>query len=84
MFALRERLEQKLLTLPRDENLAGELSTRRFTLNSADRIILEPKSQYKKRLGRSPDRADALALAFAPLRSRAVLPSFVAGSSYWR
>ena len=83
MFALRERLEQKLLTLPRDDNLAAELSTRHFSLNSADRIILEPKSQYKKRLGRSPDRADAVALAFAPMVSRAVLPSFVAGSSYW-
>lgn len=83
MFALRERLEQNLLTLPRDDNLAGELSTRRFRLDSADRLILERKDEFKRRLGRSPDRADALALAFAPT-PKVSLPHFETARSYWR
>lgn len=62
---LRQRLIDGDIELPRDEELAAQLSTRKYLLNSRDQIILEDKKTYKKRIGRSPDRADALVLAFS-------------------
>jgi hypothetical protein len=44
--------------------LRAELTGARYTLNSRSQRTLEPKSQVKERLGRSPDRADAVALAY--------------------
>lgn len=62
---LRQRLIDGDIELPQDDELAAQLSTRKYLLNSRDQIILEDKKTYKKRIGRSPDRADALVLAFA-------------------
>ena len=47
------------------DELAAQLSTRKYLLNSRDQIILEGKKSYKKRIHRSPDWADALILSFA-------------------
>lgn len=65
-FALKELLTADELTLPQDEELIAQLTTRRYTLTSADKLILEPKSEFKKRYHRSPDRADAVVLTCAP------------------
>ena len=62
---LRQRLADGDIELPRDDELTAQLSTRKYLLNSRDQIILEDKKTYKKRIGRSPDRADALILAFS-------------------
>ena len=62
---LKKRLVDGDISLPQDDELAAQLSTRKYTLNSRDQIILEDKKTYKKRIHRSPDRADALVLAFA-------------------
>lgn len=49
------------------EDLAGELSTPKFKLDSSGRIVVEAKDELKKRTqGRSPDLADALCCTFAP------------------
>ena len=45
-------------------SLSGELTAMKFKYTSAGKIWLEPKDEMKKRLGYSPDLADALALAF--------------------
>lgn len=82
-FRLKERLERGEISLPRDDDLAAELTTRRYTLNSSDKIILERKEDFKKRIGRSPDRADALALCFAEVGSSDA-PKFALTQSYWR
>ena len=82
-FALRDRFVSGEIILPRDDELAAQLTTRKYSLNSRDQLILEPKADYKKRFKRSPDRADALALAFAPT-IKIALPSFVSQKSYWR
>lgn len=51
--------------IPDDEGLKMELGGRRFTYDSSGRKRIEPKETYKKRNGnKSPDRADALLLAF--------------------
>lgn len=50
--------------LPNDVSLKKELIAPTYTFNNG-RFILESKENIKKRLGYSPDRADALALTFA-------------------
>lgn len=50
--------------LPNLADLAKELTAPTYTF-SQGRFLLEPKDQIKKRLGFSPDMADALALTFA-------------------
>lgn len=49
--------------IPDDPKLHGELVAPTYFFNSSGRIKVEPKDAMKKRLKRSPDRADALALA---------------------
>lgn len=51
--------------LPRDTVLAKELTEVRYTFTSEGQIKIEDKDHVKARLGRSPDRADALALSYA-------------------
>lgn len=50
--------------LPNIPDLVGELTTPTYTFNQG-KIQLEDKDLIKKRLGRSPDLADALGLTFA-------------------
>lgn len=50
--------------LPNVPELVPELTVPTYTFKG-DRLIVEPKKDIKKRLGRSPDYADALALTFA-------------------
>ena len=59
---LREALREGLLDLdPADELLAKQLQAIRFGENSRGQIQIERKDETKRRLGHSPDRADALA-----------------------
>jgi hypothetical protein len=50
--------------LPQVPELVAELTTPTYTFVNG-RFALEEKDQVKKRLGRSPDLGDALALTFA-------------------
>ena len=49
--------------IPDDGKLTGELVAPRYKFDLQGRLQVEPKAETKKRLKRSPDRADALALA---------------------
>lgn len=62
---IRELLHDGEIEIPNDEDLVGQLSTRKYTVTSKGKIRLESKDEMKKRGLRSPDRADALVLAFA-------------------
>jgi hypothetical protein len=64
--------------LPDDEFLRADLLAPKYKLNKDAKIMLEPKEDTKKRLGRSPDRADAVVMAWAPDRS-----SSTVGESPW-
>lgn len=55
--------------LPPDSQLAEEATEIRWFFRSDGKIIIEPKEDIKKRLGRSPDKFDALANTFYPVRS---------------
>lgn len=52
--------------LPPDDDLTEELTAPEWTMNSRSEILLEPKEDIKARIGRSPDKADALALTYYP------------------
>lgn len=55
--------------LPPDSQLAEEATEIRWSFRSDGKIIIDPKEDIKKRLGRSPDKFDALANTFYPVRS---------------
>lgn len=61
--------------LPEDPELAAELTAMTYVFRG-DKLWLEEKEQVREKLGRSPDRADALALTFSydvvPNRAAAV------------
>ena len=52
-------------SIPDDDQLEEELTSRDFSHNDKDQLVLEKKRDMKKRLGVSPDWADALYLTFA-------------------
>jgi hypothetical protein len=52
--------------LPPDDDLAAELAEVKWKFQSNGKIIIEPKEDIKKRLGRSPDKFDSLANTFYP------------------
>ena len=52
-------------TLPDDDILCQQLTAVTYSFDSSSRLKLESKQDLKKRLGWSPDEADALALTFA-------------------
>jgi len=62
---LKDLLKAGECVLPDDEDLIAQLTTRKYGLNSKGRIVLEDKATMKKRGLPSPDRAEAVALAFA-------------------
>jgi hypothetical protein len=49
---------------PDRERLVTQLTAPKYVLDASRRIVVEKKEETKKRLGRSPDNADALLLAF--------------------
>lgn len=51
--------------LPNDPEIIAELTTPTYSLTNSGLMILEPKDRIKLRLGRSPDRADALGLTYS-------------------
>jgi hypothetical protein len=75
-FNLRELFRDGNIDLSRLSNeiydrLSGELVAIQFSYMSTGKIKIESKADMKKRMGHSPDVADALALAFIPKRIQA-------------
>lgn len=72
-WCVRDWLNPKnntLAMLPPDPVLDEEATEIRWQFRSDGRILIEPKEEIKKRLGRSTDRFDALANTFYPLHQR--------------
>lgn len=53
------------VSIPDDEQLEAELTAVEYKHDANNAILLESKEDMKKRIHRSPDRADALAITFA-------------------
>lgn len=65
-WGLRQRFEDGDIDIdPTDDELASQLLSIKYKPNSRGQILLESKDDMKKRGMPSPDRADALAMAFA-------------------
>ena len=65
------------LILPDDDDLIGQLSSRKYHLTENSRIKVESKDEYKKRVsgignlgGSSPDEADCVLLLCLPIQSK--------------
>jgi len=64
MFNVRDILRDEVVELPAIEVLITELGGRLYSIDNKGRYKAENKKDYKKRLGKSPDYADALMLLF--------------------
>lgn len=85
-WALRERFQEGDIDLDPDEELAAQLSSIKYKIDSRGRIQIESKEDMKKRGLPSPDRADAVMLAFA-LNSKKLpilAPVGIDSESRWR
>jgi hypothetical protein len=76
---LKTALEARL-QLPDSDSLHGDLTSVGYRYDSSGRLLLESKDDVRKRLGGSPDEADAVALTFAePIGARGGR-----GKNFWR
>ncbi len=66
-WGLRERFECGDIDLDKDEDLAAQLANIKYKFTSKGQIQIESKDEMKRRGVHSPDRADALMLAFAAI-----------------
>lgn len=69
-WAIRDWLDpskESKAALPPDDFLLQELTETKWKFRSDGRIQIVEKEEIKKAIGRSPDRADALALTFWPV-----------------
>lgn len=71
-WGLRERFQAGDIAIPPDEELAAQISSIRYKFDSRGRIQIESKDEMKKRGLPSPDKADALVMAFARSGSAAL------------
>jgi hypothetical protein len=65
-WRLREALDPKnegSIALPKDDRLLSDLCSPRWSIRTG-RILIEPKDAVKERIGRSPDKGDAVVLAW--------------------
>ena len=63
---LRDALEQGRIALPRDDpKLFDELLAIQWRPTADGRVQIEAKAELRAKLGRSPDRADAVSMAFS-------------------
>ena len=66
-WALRELLDPtngEEVALPPDDTLTGDLTAPKWTVVSGGKYQIESKDDIKKRIGRSTDDGDAVAMAF--------------------
>ena len=78
-WKLREALDPQSgedIALPDDRDLRVELSAMRYKIIGG-KIKVEPKEDIIKRLGHSPDRADAVALGWHGCSARPVRVTFI-------
>ena len=72
-WRLRELFAAGEISIPPDQQLLGELAALRYSYDSQGRILMESKEAMRQRGIPSPDKADALMLAFVAPVSRARL-----------
>jgi len=72
---LKEWLQEEPNVLPRCGELKAELTAMKYAYKDG-LLLMEKKSEFKKHVHRSPDRADSLALTFAHMDAAPPRPAF--------
>jgi len=78
---MKHWLEQRNCTLPKDDNLLGDLTAPRYSFSSSGKLRVESKDEMKKRGLASPDLADACILTLAGDAAVGIYGS--SGASAW-
>ena len=63
-WGLRQLFTEGSVAIPSDSDLMGQLAALRYTFDSVGRVVMESKEEMRHRGLPSPDKADALMLAF--------------------
>jgi phage terminase large subunit len=71
-WSLREVLD--VISLPDDRELLSQLMAIKYRVNSAGQIEIIPKDEIKKKLGRSPDRAEGVLYSLADIKPAGTAP----------
>ena len=79
---LRDLLSRGELKLPDDDELQGDLTSFKYSYTSKGQLKLESKEDTKKRIGRSPDKADSLVLSLHIGRNTVAIGDLSAVGAY--
>lgn len=79
-WGLRDRFIGGSISIPNDDELVAQLANIRYKYTPKGQIAIEPKEEMKKRGLDSPDKADALTLAFGKFKSKPALIQFMASA----
>lgn len=69
-WGLRERMERAEICQLRDDETEAQLATILYRATPTGKTEIESKEEGRKRGQRSPDRAEALAMAFCPIEAQ--------------
>ena len=76
-WTLARRFREHTIRIPRDAELIAELASLRYRYNSRGKVLMESKDDMKRRGLPSPDKADALMLAFLDTEQPAEMPRWM-------
>lgn len=68
MFDLKRVLSDSDVCIPDHEETVAELTGRIYRIDNKSKLRVETKEEYKKRIGKSPDFADAFMLMFKQVK----------------
>jgi hypothetical protein len=75
-FKLRSAMEAGEVSIPNDRELVAQLMSMRYEVRSDRKLKVESKEDSKKRGLKSPDKADAVIMAYADIRTDPVKKIF--------
>ena len=67
---LKQLFLDESVIIPADNDLVGQLAALRYTFNSQGQVVIESKEEMRRRGVPSPDKADAMMLAFLSSRRK--------------
>ena len=76
-WTLARRFREHTIRIPRDAELIAELASLRYRYNSRGKVLMESKEDMKRRGLPSPDKANALMLAFLDTEQPAEPPRWM-------
>ena len=69
-WRLKKKFEEGTISIPNDRLLVSQLADIRYTYTGKAKLQIESKEEMRLRGSKSPDKADALMLAFRPVGKR--------------